>query len=187
MRLPFILFLALCSCSPPQASLRSEIGDGALRPAKVQPDEEISITLWQVQGDAPDQISIVIQPDQTLHVERYDVDWSRERPELIAHTLHTEHVSKQLFDELRTRLSVYRPQELTKDGPFVLPKGCGFISHGQGVISIGFEDANGKWGYFLLQEGCVGPSAARTKADLKDVLSKMPELDGSDGYGLRGS
>lgn len=65
----------------------------------------------------------------------------------------------------------------------IFPRGCGFISHSQGVINVGFEDANGKSGYFLLQEGCVGPSASRTKADLKDILAKIPELDGADGYG----
>lgn len=187
MRLPYLLLLALCTCSPPEATLRSEIGNGALRPAKVYPDEEISITLWQAQADPPDQISIVIKPDQTLRVERYDVDRSKERFELITHTLDTEHVSKQLYDELRTRLSVYRPQQLAKDGPVIVPKGCGFISHGQGVINVGFEDTNGKSGYFVLQEGCEGLSAARIDADLKDILSKMPELDGTDDYGWRRS
>ena len=126
MRLPYLLLLALCSCSPPEAALRSDIGDGALRPAKVHPDEEISVTLWQAQGDPPDQLSIVIKPDQTLRVERYDVDWSKERSELITHTLDTEHVSERLFKELRTRLSVYRPQELAIDGPMIYPGGCGF-------------------------------------------------------------
>ena len=185
MRLPYLLLLALCSCSPPEAALRSEIGDGALRPAEVYPDEAISITLWQAQGNPPDQISIVIKPDHTLRVERYDVDRSKERSELITKTLDTEHISERLFKELRTRLSVYRPQELAKDGPIMFPRGCGFISHSQGVINVGFEDASGKSGYFVLQEGCLGPSAARTKADLKDILSKIPELDGAEGYGSR--
>lgn len=187
MRLPYLMLLALCSCSPPEATLRSEIGDGALRPAKVYPDEEISITLWEARGDPPDQITIVIKPDQSMRVERYDVNRSKERSELITHTLDTEQVSEQLFDELRTRLSVYRPQELAKDGPMIFPRGCGFISHSQGVINVGFEDANGKSGYFVLQEACVGASAARTKADLEDILSKMPELDGTEGYGWRRS
>ena len=183
MRLPYLFLLALCSCSPPEATLRSEIGDGALRPAAVYPGEEISITLWQTQGDPPDQISIVIKPDRTLHVRRYDVDRSQERSELITHTLDTEHVNELVFDELRTRLSVYRPEQLAENGPTMLPQGCGFISHSQGVINVGFEDANGKSGYFVLPEGRVRPSAAKIEADLEDILSLLPELDGTIGYG----
>ena len=165
--------------------MRSEIGGGALGPAKVYPAEEISITLWQAQGDPPEQISLVIKPDRTLHVIRYDLDWSQKRTELVTRILDTEHVSEQLFDELRTRLSVYRPEELAEDGPMIFPNGCGFITHNRGVIHVGFEDAKGKSGYFLLQEGCVGSSAVKTKADLRDVLSKMPELDGTVGYGWK--
>lgn len=184
MRLHYLLFLALCSCGSHEATMRSEIGDGALGPAKVSPDEEISITLWQAQGDPPDQISIVIKPNRTLDVRRYDR--SEERFELITRTLDTKHVSEQLFDELRMRLTVYRPEELPKDGPIILPKGCGFISHSQGLINVGFVDANENSGIFILQEGCAGPSAARIEADLKDILSKLPELDGTTGYGWSG-
>ena len=83
------------------------------------------------------------------------------------------------------RLSVYRPEKLVEEGPSLLPKGCDFTSHGQGVVTIGFKGTKGKSGYFLLQEGCEGSSAGRIKADLKDILSKIPELEGTHGYGWR--
>lgn len=187
MRRLYLLLLVLCSCSPPEATMRSEIGDGALQPAKVSLDEDISITLWQAEGDPPDQVSVVIRPDRTLSVIKYDVDRSQERSEFITHKLDAKHLTQQLSDELRTRLTVYRPEKLAADGPIIFPRGCSFTSHSQGVINIGFMDANERSGYFVLQEGCTGPSAARIEADLKDILYKLPEVDGTRGYGWSGS
>jgi hypothetical protein len=183
MRLNHLLILALCGCSPADAEIRSEIGNGALRPAKIYPDEEITLTIRRTQGDPSAQMSIVIKPDRTLRVEKYDWNFSSERTDLVTHTLDNQHVSKRILRDLYTRLAPYRPEQLTEEGATLSPKDCNITSHGSSIVSVGFKDSNDKIGVFVLQKGCAGQSAARIESDLKQILSKLPELDVIKGYG----
>lgn len=187
MRLSHLLILALCGCSPADAEIRSEIGDGALRPAKIYPGEEITLTIRRTQGDPSEQISIVIKPDRTLHVERHNWNFSHGRTELVTHTVDIKHIDERLLRDLYIRLSPYRPEQLTEDGATLSPKDCNITSHGSSIVSVGFKDTNDKIGVFVLQKGCAGQSAARIESDLKQILSKLPELDGTKGYGWSGS
>jgi hypothetical protein len=184
MRWLYLLVLALSACSPTKADIRSEIGsEAALPPAKVYPDEVLSITLWERLSDSPDQISIVIEPNRILHVVKYDIDWLQVPAIVSTRILETKNLDQALFDELRARISVYRPLELSRGGSIILPRGCSFIMDGQSVINVSFRNTHEQSSHFVLQEGCVGPSVTRIERDLKEILSKLPELNATTGYG----
>ena len=184
-----IALIGICSgCAPAPEDIRSEVGSGdALPAAKVHPDEKITITLWKLHSNEPDQISIEIEPDRRLFVRRYNVRWLDERVDVDTETLDTQHLDKAEFDKLRRRLSVYRPIELHSSGPSILPRTCGFITHGQAIINVSFEDREGRTGSFILQNGCEGSSARRIEKDLKQILIDLPHLDGISGYGWQPS
>lgn len=178
------MVLALSACSPTKSDIRSEIGsEDVLPPAKVYPGETISITLWNPLSDSPDQVSILIEPNRTLYVRKYHVDWSQNPPDVDTKTLDTKQLDEDLYDELRRRLSDYRPVELSPSENIIMPRGCDFVMDGKSVISVAFRDIKGQMGVFVLQESCVGPSASKIKSDLKQILSKLPELDGTTRYG----
>lgn len=184
MRLPYLLVLALAACSPTDSAVRSEIwSEGSLPRTRVYPGEEISITLWNLRSDSPDQVSILIEPNGTLYVRRYEVDWLENPPRINAQTLDSKQMNEDLLGELRNRLSAYRPAALSKAGPTVFPKGCSLIMHGRSVISVSFRGTHEQSGSFVFQEGCVGPSAAKIETDLKEIMSMLPALNGTAGYG----
>lgn len=183
MRRIFPLLLAVCSCSQQDADMRPEVGDGLLRPTQVYPNEKILITLWRSQTNNKEQITIFINPDRTLHVIKYDQRMSQELRVPVIHTLDKKTLSESALNFLQQRLFTYRPEKLTEGGITILPKGCPFPNHVPAIINVGFEDFSGKAGYFILHEGCVSPSARRIEADLRYIMSKLPKLKGTDGYG----
>lgn len=186
MRLFYLSLLALSACSPTESAVRSEIGsEGELPPAKVYPDEEISITLWKLDSDSPDQVSILIEPNSTLSARKYEVDWRQDSPRIVTQILDSKRLDEGLFDALRKRLSAYRPSELSRSGPVILPRGCDFTMHGQAIVNVTFRDSHARSGSFVLQKGCTGPSAAKIGTDLRDILSRLPKLDGTADYGWR--
>lgn len=177
MKFVHLFVFALGACNPMQADIRSEIGDGELGPTTVYPDEEINITLWPLNGEADDQLSISIQPDRTFLVKRYEVEWVGEEHVLHTHTLYSEKLEEEQFTRLRKRLSAYRPRDLSPTTPMVFPNGCGFIHDVGASINVSFQTADERRGSFLLQPGCDGESADKVDLDLQEILSQFPEFE----------
>jgi hypothetical protein len=177
------MFFAVSACNS-QSSVRSDIGsENDLPPAQAYPDEVISITLWKRDGEPTDQVSITIEPDRRISLLKYAID----RPEgdivVATQVLDTKRLDQDLFKEIRARFANYRPVELDRVGSIILPKGCGFIHDGRGIVNIQFNDDQDRSGSFLLQKGCDTASATRITSDLQDILDKLPNLKGEEGYG----
>lgn len=176
--------LAVCSaCKPDTGSILSFVGsDEQLPPARIYPDEEMSITLWK-RGGGSDQISIVIAPDRRVQVKKYHVDWLSEEPTVVTQILDVKRLRDATFTQLRRRLSNYRPPVLGRPGSTMLPRGCGFFIHGQGAVNVGFRDPEGRTGDFVLQEDCDTFGAKMVERDLVELLKRLPPLRGTQGYG----
>jgi hypothetical protein len=177
----YIILLGICtSCSSAPSDIRSEIdSEEKLPPAKVYPDEKITITLWNPTSDEVDQISIEIEPDRSVYVRKYDVDW----PTVHTNELDSAHLDQHEFDNLRASLSIYRPARLGVWRSFNVPKGCELTPHVRAIINVSFKNSEERTGGFIFPSDCVSPSGDRIEADLRNVLSKLSDLEGIDGYG----
>lgn len=187
--LPFIagscLVSFVASCDQAPDSIRSEIGaDSDLGTSPIGNDELIRMTFWRLAADRPDQITIEIKPDRTLRLLRYDVDWSSTQPDVDERVLASTTLDASLFDELRSRLSAYRPAELDRTGVSHFPRGCGMIFHDTALANIEFTNVNGEHGFFILQSGCHSASANTVEQDLREIVSMLPNMEGVEGYSL---
>lgn len=71
-------------------------------------------------------------------------------------------------------LLLSRPETLSGDGPFLLPRGCDFVMHGSRVYSVSFLDGK-KFGAFVVQQrtDCAGMDTAR--AYIRALLRILPD------------
>jgi hypothetical protein len=84
--------------------------------------------------------------------------------------------------DIRQRLSVFRPPRLEKDGPFILPKGCSFVYDAGSKAVVAFRDRQGESGYFLLQSECSQPSVGKLEKGLREAVATLPRTRTADSF-----
>ena len=179
-RLVVLMFsmLSLIGCSRPTAEhLREQVDNGELKATPSQPNETIRISFVNVWEEPSRHLDVVLHPGGTLSLKGYRMGWPDGLPEPRILTDNEERLrlsGKQLAD-LRTRLSVFRPERLERDGPFVLPRDCHFISDGSIRAVVEFSDNSKGGGYFILQEGCNQPSGKQLEVELRRILESLPQ------------
>jgi hypothetical protein len=83
--------------------------------------------------------------------------------------------------QLRRMFGRLRPDKLTTDLPFVLPRGCSFIYHGATTVGV-FFDKGQTGGAFIFQSGCDGDGARQVQRMLRAMQTLLPPVDNSRAY-----
>ncbi|HEY0627824.1 MAG TPA: hypothetical protein VGD23_00685 [Sphingomicrobium sp.] len=169
--------LWISGCERAKVNLRSLVGDGSLAAVMSHPSETIRVSLVDLGGDQTRNLDLVLGPDRTLAVTRYRLEWTDNetgRPKPIVEAEEKLRLYSYQSDEFRRRLSVFRPESLSQDGPFVLPRECNFISDGSSKAVVAFSDAQNRVGLFILQAGCNNANAGQLEAELRDVVGRLP-------------
>ncbi|SEI57389.1 hypothetical protein SAMN05518849_101131 [Sphingobium sp. AP50] len=83
--------------------------------------------------------------------------------------------------QLRRMFGRLRPEKLTADLPFVLPKGCTYIFDGGAVAGVNF-DKGSAGGSFIFQSGCDGDGARQVQHMLRAMQTLLPPVENSLAY-----
>ena len=168
--------LAACGLADDGERLRRLVGEGNLPQVEVHPSESIRIDLIV---DEPEgrpharHLEFNIGADHSLGVRRYRVERALGPPYLepVMEAEERVRLPGATAADIRKRLAVFRPQNLTAEGPFVMPKGCGFITHNPSEAVIEFTAPNKMIGLFVVQEGCDHENVAPLKDELRRILA----------------
>jgi hypothetical protein len=133
------------------------------------------VELVKASADGTTNLLLTVTPDGKLILKQYAMHWPEPYHRQITRGL-TESLtlSAEQATDFRKRLSVFRPPQLSRDGPFVLPKDCGFISDGTSKAVVFFKDGHGGSGLFDLQVGCDNSNAKQLAAGLRDAVAALP-------------
>jgi hypothetical protein len=169
----------LAGCDDPHRSL---IGAWAIASDAELAQETVTLGFRKENGtDYPATLSYVIDPHGLLTIEK-----GRDHAVCcyggIDKHLTDARWKKQLSSEeqikIRRLLARLRPQALSKDFPFALPKGCGFTTDSRPWSVVGFlREKEG--GEFLFQPGCHSAGGSRAKRLLRSVVAALPPVEGS--------
>lgn len=79
---------------------------------------------------------------------------------------------------VRRMLARLRPMNLSKDVPFALPPGCGFVMDSRPWNGVTYS--RGKLGgAFVFHHQCEGAGADQARALLRSVVQSLPSVEGS--------
>lgn len=173
-----VVAFALClhACDGKPEDLRPLVGDGNLPVVTPSETETVRVTLVNPGDGESSNLDIVVTPDQKLLAKRYSVRWQSEfrQPNVTTEVEETLGLSYEAASDLRAHLAVFRPAQLSKDGPFVMPKDCGFTFHGISRAVVEFQDDKGAAGLFILQAGCENANAKKLEAALRATIASLP-------------
>lgn len=174
----FIASLPLAGCDSREQRLRSMVGNGTLPLTKVRPEETIGIRVAAPAQNDRQVFTAVLKPDGRLSIERFralPADLPYTDPKIASEIRKETKLTPALATTIRSKLSVFRPEALSKEGPFIMPQGCGFSFHVRSRAVVGFDDGKGGGGNFILQETCRNRNAESLVNELNEILGMLPE------------
>lgn len=178
--------LSLLSCLMPASSQTAPQSSlvGAWTIATDQELNRDTITLWFRHENGtvyPTTLSYSLEPSGMLTVER-----GRDHAVCcfggIDKHLTDERWRKQLSGDMqiniRRMLARLRPLTLSKDVPFVLPKGCGYVFDSRPWNGVWYSQGK-LGGTFMFQPNCDGAGADEVRSLLRSVIGELPQVEGS--------
>lgn len=168
--------MCLCACDGNPDDLRPLVGDGDMPVVSSSATETVRVTLVIPNDGGSSNLDVILTPDQKLLARRYSVRWQGKlrEPSVTTEVEETLGLPDEAAADLRRRLAVFRPAQLSRDAPFVLPKDCGFTFHGESKAVVAFQDSKGAAGLFILQANCKNANAEKLADGLRDALASVP-------------
>jgi hypothetical protein len=169
--------MCLSACGDDPEDLRPLLGDGDLPVVTPSATETVRVTLVNPNDGGSSNLDVIVTPDQKLLARHYTLRWQgerREAPRVTAEVEESLSLSDEAATDLRRRLAVFRPAELNRDSPFVMPKDCGFTYHGTSKAVVEFHDNKGAAGLFILQANCENSNAKKLANALRGAVASLP-------------
>lgn len=179
-----LLVLGVSACERTHdENLRSLVDDGNLPVVAVGKDETVIVSLVKPGAGAHENVEYALTTDGRLTVRRLTVRTTvMDEPKIELQGSETTRLSADQANNLRRRLATYRPVELTKDWPGVLPRDCTPIADGTARAVVLFRRPDDKGGLFELQKGCDNANAARLVADIRQIVSTLSKTKPAAGF-----
>lgn len=146
-----------------------------------------SITLWfrkYGDGDLSRTLSYTLAPDGQMTVERGADHHVCCFGGVDGHFIESRKVyslPQGRAMQLRRMFGRLRPEKLTADLPFALPRSCTYIFDGGAIAGVAFEKEK-TGGAFIFQSGCDGDEARQVLRMLRAMQTLLPPVDNSRAY-----
>ena len=193
--LAFFIVAPVVGCSS-EPDIGSQLGEEGLASVAVADEESITIHLrgpdYKVSESGEvyrsENVEAVIGPNDQIWSQKVEYRVNFAEPfdgEDVTQILEQKNLSREQYQDLRDRLSSYRPlrlaaadEELTDSEYLLTPRGCPTPVGLRTPVFVRFKDGENASGTFLLPASCDSPSGRLVKQDLKDILASLPELEG---------
>lgn len=158
-----------------------------MRPAQIQPGEEVEIRLADRDSARTSYLHFDIKPDGVLEVSRYRIRGdagvgSSGEPEAAIERTDRVRLPAATVAMARDRLSLFRPETLRPEAPFVMPTGCRLVLHGESRVVITYLGAGDHAGAFIIPRECGERSAAKLDAALRTIVASLPETEAASDF-----